>query len=75
MCRLGVINVKNCVISDHREGGIMAWGVKDNPSKITKNKIERNSIGVHALGEEFKMKICQNQITKNKVGIKVGLAC
>ncbi len=50
LCRLGVVNIKNSIISDHKEGGIIVWGVKDNLSKITKNKIERNSVGVHALG-------------------------
>lgn len=51
LCKLGTINLKNCIVSDHREGGIVVWGVKDNMSKLTKNKIERNSIGVHTLGE------------------------
>lgn len=39
LCRLGIVNVRNSVISDHKEGGMVVWGVKDNPSKITKNKI------------------------------------
>ena len=63
------------MIADHKEGGILTWGVRENSSKIMKNKIERNSIGIHTMGEEYKLRVCQNQIHSNKIGIKVGLAC
>lgn len=75
MCKLGIVNVSNSVLSDHREGAILAWGILDNPSKIIKNRIENSSVGIHVVGEEFKMKILQNQIVNNKIGVKVGLAC
>lgn len=63
------------MISNHRDGGILIWGIKDTNSKIIKSLIEGNSIGVHLVGEEFKLKIINNKIEKNKIGIKVGLAC
>ena len=40
---------------------------------MIKNKIEKNSIGVSVLGDEFGIKICQNQITNNCFGVKLGI--
>jgi hypothetical protein len=74
VCRLGIIVVENCTINNHREGGILVWGIRENSSRIIKNLIEDNSVGVHLVGEEFKLKIISNSIRKNKIGIKVGLA-
>lgn len=52
----------------------MLWGIKGNLSKIIKNYIEFNSIGVSLVGEEFKPRVISNSINKNKIGVKVGLA-
>lgn len=63
------------MISNHREGGVLIWGIKDTNSKVIKCLIEGNSIGVHMVGEEFKLKLVNNKILKNRIGVKVGLAC
>ena len=42
MCRLGNVNIRNCVISEHKLGGLILWGQKDSRSKLIKNKIEKN---------------------------------
>ena len=39
LSRLGVLHIRNTVISGHKEGGVMIWGNRDNPSKLIKNKI------------------------------------
>jgi hypothetical protein len=75
LCKLGTLNVENCVVNNHREGGILIWGIKDTNSKIIKTLIEGNSVGIHLVGEEFKLKIVNNRIFRNKTGVKVGLAC
>lgn len=74
VCRLGTLVVENCVINNHKEGGVLVWGIKDNNSKIMKSIIEDNSVGVHMVGEESKFKIISCNIKNNKIGIKVGLA-
>jgi hypothetical protein len=28
LSKLGIVNMKNCVVSDHKEGGIITWGIK-----------------------------------------------
>lgn len=66
--------MENCVINNHKEGGVLVWGIKDNNSKIMKSIIEDNSVGVHMVGEESKFKIISCNIKNNKIGIKVGLA-
>jgi nitrous oxidase accessory protein NosD len=75
ICKLGTVHVSNCSVTDHREGGILTWGGKENTSKVIGSKIERNSVGIHVMGSQYKLKICQNNINGNKLGIKVGLAC
>lgn len=50
VCRLGILYIENSIVSHHKEGGILAWGVKDNPSKVMKSYIEDNSVGVHMVG-------------------------
>ena len=75
VCRLGTLLLENSILSNHKEGALLLWGIRDNHSKIVKNYIEDNSLGVHLVGEEFKLKIVSNSISRNQVGIKVGLAC
>jgi hypothetical protein len=54
--------IENSIISDHKEGGVLAWGNKGNPSRLIKNKIVKNSVGIHAVGEEYNIKVCLNTI-------------
>ena len=75
ICKLGSIVIENSVISDHQEGGVLAWGIKGNNSRLIKNKIQNNSVGIHAVGEEYSMKVCLNQVEGNAVGLKVGIGC
>jgi hypothetical protein len=51
VCKLGTLSVENCMISNHKDGGILIWGIKDTNSKIIKSLIEGNSIGIHLVGE------------------------
>lgn len=75
VCKLGTLFVENSMVSNHKDGGILIWGIKGTNSKIIKSLIEGNSIGIHLVGEDFKLKIINNRILNNKTGIKVGLAC
>lgn len=75
VCRLGTLLLENSILTNHKEGALLLWGVRDNHSKIVKNYLEDNSVGIHLVGEEFKLKIVSNSISRNQVGIKVGLAC
>jgi parallel beta-helix repeat protein len=63
------------MISNHKDGGVLIWGIKNSNSKIIKCLIEGNSVGIHLVGEDNKLKIINNKILKNKKGVKVGLAC
>ena len=63
------------MVSNHKDGGILIWGIKGSNSKIIKSLIEGNSIGIHLVGEDFKLKVINNRILKNTTGIKDGLAC
>ena len=75
VCRLSTFSIENSILSNHKEGALLAWGIRGNNSKVIKNYIEDNSVGIHLVGEEFKLKIISNSIHKNTTGIKVGLAC
>jgi len=75
VCRLSNLNIENSIVSNHKEGGILLWGVSGNNSRVIKNYIEDNSVGLHLVGEEFKLKVISNSLNRNLVGIKVGLAC
>ena len=75
VCKLGNLYLQNSTITNHRQGGIIIWGIKANHCKIIKNIIEDNSKGITLVGEQFKLKIISNSIRKNKIGIKIGLAC
>ena len=74
LSRLGVLEIKNSLISGHKEGGIIVWGNRENGTTIIKNKIEKNLFGVSIMGDEFSPKISQNQITENICGVKIGLS-
>jgi hypothetical protein len=75
VCRLSTFSIENSSITNHKEGALLAWGIKGNSSKVVKSIIEDNSVGIHMVGEEFKLKVIGNNINRNSVGIKVGLAC
>ena len=34
--RLGVVNMQNSVVRNHKEGAVLLWGTKNNSSKINK---------------------------------------
>jgi nitrous oxidase accessory protein NosD len=76
VCRMGTLILENSTVNNHRGGGVLIWGLKENHSRIMKNIIEDNKeVGVHVVGEEFKLKIISNSIHRNGVGVRVGLAC
>lgn len=39
LSRLGVLEIRNSVVSGHKAGGIIVWGNRENGTKIIKNKI------------------------------------
>ena len=40
--RLGVVVMESSVVRGHKEGGVVLWGIKNNPSRIAKCIIEDN---------------------------------
>ena len=50
VCRLSTLHIENSIISNHKEGGLLLWGIKGNSSRVIKNYIEDNSVGIHLVG-------------------------
>ena len=39
VCRLSNFNIENSIISNHKEGGLLVWGIKSNTARVIKNYI------------------------------------
>lgn len=57
MCKLGVLELENSLVTKHNQGGVLMWGLKDNRSKIARSAIEGNGVSINVVGKEFRVKL------------------